>query len=422
MSSSSSIPVYRNGRKFYVSPDEYERLRSEERRHRRRASQKSQHMPARFLSPSGSFRYPSAASYNPVHRSQSNPYDYKYGLIHTPQTPINSLTNTGTRRAINRPSRLSTKTSNDQDDLSSNTSAGSKKPTIITPEKPIEKSIETTRRNSSSSETESDIKRSFSAEISRLSLNPPQRKQTSARRPIPMTISDYGMAPITSYSMTPNDQSYTQTIPSKLTNYFARIKQSSLNPPSAQLTNDSFYESGIQGTDHLFSVLGTSNRRTNRISSSILTRSKSDTNKNPFTYSDTASGTSFSDENSSSLFSLMQQRTNELIRPQNSNYTKSDIEDEFNQSRNLWTRSTDRSLTNDTSFEKKRVRFADTEGFTLETVPIRDQLISSQKNRLLQRRTHTKPSNESRRQSRPFYNTFYQPTTKISETRLVTDV
>ena len=422
--SSTSIPVYRHGRKFYVSPVEYERIRSEDRRNHRVASQKTPNLPRKISSPSSAFRSPSASLYNPIHRSQSNPYDYKSVLFRAPQIPVNSLSNTSARRAINRPSRTARKNSTEQDDLSSNTSAGSRiKPisrTIMTPEKPAEPPR---RRDSSSSETESDIKRAFSAEISRLTFNPPQQKQTSARRTIPTTISDYGISSTTTYSMTPNDQSFTQTIPSKLTNYFARIKPSSLNPPSAQQNNETFYESGIQGTDHVYSVLGTSNRRINRISSSILTRSKSDNSKTPFIHSDTASGTSFSDENSSSLFSLIQRRTNELMRSnQNPDYTKSEIEDEFDQSRNIWTRSTDRSLFNEGSFEKKRVRFADTEGYTLESVPIRNQLISSQRNRLLQRRAHAKPSNEPRRQSRPFCNAFYQPTAKIHESKLATDV
>jgi hypothetical protein len=75
--------------------------------------------------------------------------------------------------------------------------------------------------------------------------------------------------------MTPNDQSLTQTNPSKLTNYFALMKHSSFNPPSKPSSSAlsgtaSLFESGVQGSDHIYIVLRSSNQLTGRTLCRIL--------------------------------------------------------------------------------------------------------------------------------------------------------
>jgi hypothetical protein len=209
--------------------------------------------------------------------------------------------------------------------------------------------------------------------------------------------------------MTPNDQSHTQTNPSTLTNYFSRVQRSSLNPPStsfpsALLGTGSFLESGIQGSNHAFTTLG----------SSTATRSIPD-----YYHQDTTSTTtsnSFSDDNSSSLSTLIQRENTETARPQPLEYVTEFVDDP-NQQRDSWTRSTFRSQSSDGLTEKKRVRFADMEGLTLETIPTRNQLKSPVINRLLTRRQNAKVSSDSRRQL-----PFYQTMTNRTESKLATDV
>jgi len=422
---SNTVPIYRHGRKFYVSAEEYERIRSEERRQRRTTAQKAQQTP---------IRSPSSSLYIPIQRNHSNPYDYKYGVLKTPHLPINSLINRNIRREPTRLSHIALKHYNDYDDLSSLTPAISKKKTQPT----------TTRSNSSdrlidnqrtplSSDSENEIKRSLSAEITQLSSLPeqPKPKQSShisLRRPVPTTISDYGISPITSFSMTSNDQSHIQTNPSKLTNSFTRMKQSNLNPPSKSSSSaisgtGSLFESGIQGSDHSYSI-GSTNRRTGggtTSSSSLLTRSTSDNSKNEYYHQDTASGGSFSDDTSSSLLGLIQRRNTDTNRSRRTEYI-GENDDDYNQQRDLWTRSTIRSQSSDGLTEKKRVRFADMEGLTLETIPDRNQLKSPINNRLLTRQQHAKISSNPREQSRPFYNLMHQTTTKVGGSKLATDV
>jgi hypothetical protein len=196
------------------------------------------------------------------------------------------------------------------------------------------------------------------------------------------------------------------------------MTQSSLNPPSKPSSSalsgtGSLFESGVQGSDHVYTVLGSSNHRTGTTSSSLLTRSTPDYTKHEYYSSDLTSGSSFSDENSSSLFTLIQRRNIDKTRSRQPEYLN-EIDDDPNQQRDLWTRSTMRSQSSDSMGEKKRVRFADTEGLALETVP--------DKNRLLTRRQQVKISSDSRKQAQSFHNTFSQSTTKVGRNRLATDV
>jgi hypothetical protein len=158
----------------------------------------------------------------------------------------------------------------DQDDPSYITSAISRNKTL-SPNTRSDSSdrVLKSRRTPLSSHTENEIKRSFSDEIAHL-LSPPslqKSKPIPLRRPVPTTISDYGISPITTFSMTVNDPSLTQTNPSKLTNHFALMKQSSLNSPSKPSSSAlsgtaSLFESGVQGSDHIYIVFRSSNQRT----------------------------------------------------------------------------------------------------------------------------------------------------------------
>jgi hypothetical protein len=180
------------------------------------------------------------------------------------------------------------------------------------------------------------------------------------------------------------------------------MQQSNLNPtskslPSAISGTGSILESGVQGSNHGYTILGSPNRQTG---------------KTDFYHQDTASNNSFTDDNSSSLLTLFQRQNTDAVRSRRTEYV-TEFNDDSNQQRDLWTRSTSRSQSSDGLTEKKRVRFADMEGLTLETISNRNQLQSPVMNRLLTRRQHAQVSSDSHGQSHFF------PTTT---TNLATDV
>ena len=400
-----SVPVYRNGRKFYISAEEYHRLRSEERIQRRAAVLKSQNLPVTHRRP-----LPTRSAYNPVQRSQSNPYEYQYGILRTPHIPMNSVLNTDQRYAVNRSSRSPIRKSDNVEDSSSSITTKIRSPNVRSSSS--DKILDLQRSN-----PDNEIKRSFSTEMSQIKSKQPSPPPT--RRPVPTTISDYGIAPISTFSMTPNDQSHTQTNRSKIKKYFAGIKPSRLNSPSkssvsASSGTGSFFETGVQGADHVYTVLGSSNRRTGSMHSPSDTLAHND-----YHHRDTASGVSFADENSPSLLSLIQRRNTELIRSKRDDFINGYEGEELNPIRDdLWTGSTNRSQSSDGLIEKKRVRFADMEGLKLES----NRLKSPVNHRLLNRRQYGPNNSDSRGQARPFHNTLYQTTTKTNESKLATDV
>lgn len=397
---SKTLPIYRNGRKFYISAEEYHRIRSEERIQRRAAVLKSQNLPV-------SHRHYPVSTYNPVQRSQSNPYEYQYGILRKPHIPMNALLDIEQRRGGTRASRSPIRKSENVDDSSSVASS-------------ITKKIRSPNVRSSSSDKILDLQRSNpDNEIKRsLSTEMPQTKGKQAsppiRRPVPTSVSDYGIAPISTFSMTPNDQSHGQTNRSKMKKYFAGIKPSSLNSPSkssvsASSGTGSFFETGVQGSEHVYTVLGSSNRRTGSMHSPSETLAHNDYHS----YRD------FADENAPSLLSLIQRRNTELIRSKRDEFSNGNEGVESNPIRDdLWTGSTNRSQSTDGLIEKKRVRFADMEGLQLES----NRLKSPINPRLLNRRDYGKTNLDSRGQARPFHNTLYQTTTKTNASRLATDV
>jgi hypothetical protein len=423
---SKTVPIYRHGRKFYVSNQEYERIRSEERQQRRSAVQHSQNLPV-TKSHQTRIRTPPTYLHTPIQRTHSNPYEYKYGVLRTPHLPANSLINaTNNRRESTRSSRSTfLKHYNDQDDLRLITPpiTKTKKPPTIRSNS-FDKVIDN-QRTPLSSDSEHEVKRSFSAEITKL-LSPRQQKskqqtEVRLRQHVPTTVSGYSISPTTSFSITPNNHLHTHRSPTRLTNYVVQMKQSSLNPPSKSNSGPgSLFESGIQGSDRVYTIFGSSNQRTNFTSSSLLSRSNSDNSKNEYYHPDTTSG-SFSDDTSSSFLASIQRHNTDTTHSPRAQYS-TEIDDDYNQQRSSSARSTMRSQSSDGLTEKKRVRFADTEGLTLETIPDRKQLKSPINNRLLTRRQNVKISSDSPEQTRPFYDSLYQTTTKVGECKLATDV
>ncbi|CAF0712565.1 unnamed protein product [Adineta steineri] len=436
---SNTVPVYRHGRKFYVSIEEFERMRLEQRRHRRTLAQKSQNLPV-SKSHQTNLRSPSISLYNPVHRSTSHPHDYRYGVLRTPHLPMNSIINTNNNRYDStRQSRLTSRYYDNHDDSLSYTSA-------------VPMKLSTTAIRSNSSDTVVDLqrtpepsissyhdfqpddyelKRSFSAEI----VQPQessyrQQPLILPRRILPPTTSDYGASAVSSFPITSNtDQTYNQSNASKLTNYYNRMQPSTLNstmkPAGSTLTRTgSIYETDMPGSaDPVYPSVGSSNRHTGSGLTSLLTRSSSTNSNHDYYYNRDAINGSFSDDNSSSPSMLITRRN-----ANNNRYRRSDLaietDNDYRQQDEIWPRSTIRSHSSDGLTEKKRVRFADMEGFTLETVPDIERDRSPMNNRLLIRRSHVQIPSNLRGQAQPFHNSFYQTNTRASSngSKLATDV
>lgn len=421
--SSNSIPVYRHGRKFYVSPEEYELLRAEERRHRRRVAQKAQNLPLTkpVAMPT---RSASSSLVNPLRRTASNPFDQPASILKASFNPVQSTFPSPVRRGSARPSRSILRYS---DDASS--SVGSfvmrKDSSDTMRAHSLDKVRE--RRQLPPADEEylantDEIRRSTSAELiePQASLDK-QAASVPSRRPVPTTVADYGMSPISSFSMTPTDQTYSQSNASKLTSYFVQVKPSSLNP-LPKSNHSALLETGLQGADNAYAVLGSSNRRSGGDGgSSIVTRSTSNSSANEFFSRDAASG-SFSEDSSSSLLMLVQRRKVDTTRYRRPNFI---IEngDQSGEQADGWTNSATQSQLTDISVEKKRVRFADMEGFTLETISDETSQHSPVNARLLTRRKH----NDLRTPTRPVVNNFYQAITGVGagygrRSKLATDV
>jgi hypothetical protein len=390
--------------------------------------QKSQNLPV-SKSHSINFRAPSTSLYNPIHRSTSNPYEQRFGVLRTPHLPANSITNNPiNRNESTRQSRSTFRYYDDRDDLSSITSTlPTKLSTSAIRSNSSDKVLDLRRTPQPSISTyggyvpdDYELKRSVSAE----GVQPTQvQPQVPPRRTVPTTTSDYGMSTVTAFPITPTDQTYTQSNASKLTSYFSRIQPSSLNPPMKPTGTGSTYETNKQEPDPVYSVLSASNRRTGGGGlTSVLSRSPTNNSNNEHYYRDTTSG-SFSDDNSSSASMLTQRRNTDNHRYRRAQLVV-ETDDDYRQQSYVRPHSTARSHSSDGLTEKKRVRFADMEGFTLETVPDVEQQRSPMTNGLLTRRSHGQTSSHYQGQGQPFHNSFYQTTSRVggNGSKLATDV
>lgn len=359
------VAVFHNGRKFFVTHDESERIRNEKRNQRRTETQK----PVKMSNLPAS-----------IPRTVLNPVEQQKAKVL--RVPIVR------REQSARPSRSILKVVDDRDDETKANRAHSSD------------RILDNRQSTPIEPTENDeIKRSSSAEILQTS---------STRRAVPTGVVDYGT--------TPTNQTYSQSNASKLTSYFLRMKPSS-----------SIIETGVFGEDRIYTVIGSTNRRSNQnVGDAASSSSISNNNNNEFYSRDAASG-SFSDESATSLLMLVQRRNNEIQRQKRHDYS-TDTSNSPIQSKESWIESSTRSQFTDVSYEKKRVRFADMEGFTLETSQKKTLHRTPTTNSLLTRRKQLQVTNPIRGQTtRPVFNTFYQAIAGVGggfnrRSKLVTDV
>lgn len=445
--SANTVPVYRHGRKFYVSIEEYERIRADERRQRRTALQKTQNLP---ISKSHSIHNRGSATslYNPIHRSTSQSHEYRYGVLRAPHLPANStvINNNFSRLDITRQSRPLYRYSDDRDDLSSMTPAAPLRlPTTTTNNNNITITNSTVRSNSSDKvldlrktpepsslsyntylPDDYELKRSISAESVQTPVTQPQ---TLPRRTIPpstiKSTSDFSMstAAPTSYSIPSTDQTYSQSNASKLTSYFSRLPSSSLHSPNIPIKSSC--DTNIQESEPTYSVVNSTTRRPNTSSTALLTRTSThNSNSNEYYFRDTNSG-SFSDENSSSPSIVISRQNPDNYRSRRAQLVV-ETDDDYGQQQqgDTWSRPTVRSHSSDGLTEKKRVRFADMEGYTLETVPDVEPQRSPVSNRLIIKRSYGQPTNYYQEPVQSYHSSLYRTTARVGGIggKLATDV
>ena len=386
---SKSIPVYRDGRKFYVSPEEYQLIRSDDRRQRRRAAQKLQNLPV-TRSPRPTNPHSSSVSlYDSLPRASATPHDPRYhsDKILLPTTPTTILEPSRPSRSILK-HRGETATLNShvaKKHASLNPRSSSSEPTAN-----LQRiSLASDPSNSDDTLIHEGVQRSLSFERTPSPSASPLRNQpfiVSTRRTVP----DYGIAPISTFSMMPAEQTASQSNASNATHHFIQMRPSTLNPAIAS-GHGSLTETAVQGNKHAYTVFGSSNRPA-PVRRSVLT----DRNHDYHPHS-TASGT-LSNDSSLSRLTLFQRQSIDMGRSRQPAYSahtnddEDDDADENEQQRDLWTYSVGRSQSTDASAEKKRVRFADMEGQTLESMSDKDTRTSPRPNRLFTRGTLQNPT------------------------------
>lgn len=432
----NTVPVYRHGRKFYVSIEEFERMRAEERRNRRALMQKSQNLPIP-RSYQTNLRSPLTSSHNSINRNTSYSHEHRYGILRTPHLPANStiINNHNISHVSTRQSRSAYKYYDDHDNALS-----------ITPASPVNLTKSTTRSNSSDKlidfrrtpqssmssynshiPHDYDLKRSFSAELVQPSQIHVQQPQVLLRRIDPPTSSNYGMSNLSSVRMSPSDQMYKQSNVSKTTSYFNRMQPSPLNSQTKSSASEFServltYENNVQDSDPSYFVLPSSNRHNNGGLPLVLTRSSSNNSNNEYYLRDVASG-SLSDDDSLSQ-SLLAQRKNLDTNRYRRTELVVETDDDCGQQSETWIRPTARSQSSDGITEKKRVRFADMEGYTLETVSDVEQKKLPMNDLLLKKRPYAPLSSNTRKSEQSFHDSFYPMTGRvgISGSKLATDV
>lgn len=428
---SNAVPIYRHGRKFYVSVEEFERIRDDERRHRRNLMQKSQNLPPSKSNPliNNAVRTTAATFYKPIQRSLSQPRDVRYGVLRAPHMPTNPIPLQKNDRAEGslRPSRSTLKYYDDREDtISGNLTIPVRLPTTATRSNSSDRVVDLRRPAPIPPITytgylsdDTSVKRSLSAELIQATPMPEQQPPIPLRRPPPTPSYDYNSPP-TNTTTTTNDQNYVQSTAAKLSNYFNRMPASTLNAsmkmsPSNLTGMNTIYRSDMGNTDHFPS---------NRRNETGLARSSS--NHLPYEnyVRDTNIG-SFSDDNTSSPTMLIQRRNTDRTRNRRAELLVETDED-YEAHGQVWARNTARSQSNEGLTEKKRVRFADTEGLTLETVTDTEQRRPPTDDRGFIQRAHVESSSDVRRTLQPFRNSFYQNNPRVGgammESKLATDV
>jgi hypothetical protein len=419
---SNSTPVYRHGRKLYVSSDEYEYLRAEQRRERRQAMQNSSLLPMT--------KSVSTLLSNPLPRYRSNLNEYKTGIVRTSHSPVNTNINTVYRREPSKPTRSILKARDEHDELSSSVSMGtSRRPSDSVRSQSWDKLLEYRRASpivlpldTDDASTNSIIQRSSSAHI--MTPTVLTTKPVVSRRAVPTSVADYGMSPLSNISMTSNDHPYSQSNPSKTTTCFLRMKSPhrtrGLKPAALSY---SALETDMPGTDYSVAMISSSNQcADDRRASSASLRSTSNNVRHEHSSHHHANH-SFSPEDTTSSLILSQSQNMDTIPYQRSN----DIH-EHTGHEDSWTRPNSRHLLSNMSLEKKRVRFADMEGFNLETMPGKMTAQTPRTASLLQRRKTMQITNSLRGQARPVFSTFYQAISSVGgglntrRSKLATDV
>ena len=397
-------------------------MRTEERRQRRNLMQKSQNLPV-HKSHHSSSRSSSASFYHPVQRSTSHPHDYRYGVLRTPHLPANMPVLIDNRLESIRPSRPISRYPSNRDDIPSITPAVPiRLPTTAVRSNSSDKILDLRRTPQPTATTYSgyvsddySVKRSLSADLVQETPIPP-RPPVQPRRQIPIPAYEYDRS---------NDQTFPSSNALKLNSYFSQMPSSGVDAAPKPLASNlsasrATVEIDTPDSEHVYAVR---NPVTSR-QGADFTQSSSNPSNNEYYFRDANIGY-LSDENASTPPPVSIPRRN----TDRSRYHRTELvvetDDDYEPQAQIWARSNPRSHSNEGVTEKKRVRFADMEGLTLETAPDDEQRRSAAENRFLTGRAPIEPLHDFRRGIQPFRNSFYQTQTRIggsNESKLATDV
>ena len=442
---SNTVPVYRHGRKFYVSIEEYERMRAEEKRHRRTQMHKAQNLPIPKSHQTYS-RTPSSSYYNPIHRSASNPHDYRQGVPRLIHISPNTMLSNDNRQASNRPSRATSRYNDNRNELrSAPTMLPIRLPTTALRSNSSDKVLEL-RRTPQTTQTSYNgyvaddyaVKRSLSAEMVGPEQIIEENPQIPNRRQVSNSTFEYETSSGSKYPPNYPEKNQPTSNSSKLNSYLQQVPISTLDSTRKPLVSEMSsghptYDADPAEPEYVYNVRSSFSQQNGNL---FTPRSPATPAKNQYYVRDVNIG-SYSDDNSSSPPPFIQRRNTDRTR-----YRRADLlvetDDDYEGRSQAFLRPAGRSQSNDRLMEKKRVRFADTEGLTLERSADREQIFSQQPNpqqeyqqdratdyRLYTRDSHHGRSNDSNWGNQPFMNSYYQMSGragKVLESKLATDV
>ena len=384
--------------------------------------QKSQNLPV-SKSYQANPRSTSASSHHSSHRGAPHPHDQRYGVLRTPHFSQSSIRNEMNRGEPIRPSR-STSTYYDQRNATSLVPVRLRTSTVRSSSS--DRILHLGRRPHPPSPTHSgyvsddhEIKRSLSAEL----LQPVQsqrRLQQLPRRPhVLARPHGHDTSLSAPYPVKSSDSAHIQSNAPKFPHHQTRI-QPAIVDSSHVIAHTSTFDTDVDDSSHVYSVRASTDRRAESAQTAALRRSSSNNSNDEYYVREATSG-SFSDDNTSSPSMFLQQRYTDRNRHRRSDYVIEDDAD-YEQYSRPWIRPTGQNPLNDGLTEKKRVRFADMEGLTLETVSDADQRKLPFADRVSARRVPVDGSLEFQEPWPPLRDSFHHTGVRVGGSKLATDV
>lgn len=402
------LPLIRNGRKFYITTEDVENFSAEQQRFSSRSSAFRNHR-----SSSNSGRPSSKISPVPQQRTASNAPDSRFNSHRTPQTTFYNEPKALIRQEA-RPSRSILKNSETYKTQSLIDSIESNKTPSVNRSRSREKVLEysstsltTFAGQSELNPTQNETQRPVTAEIVQLTpLNTEQKQRAKVHRATPRPPNEI------------NSNHGHSNHTSRLNDFFMENKTSWVTSSnrSSSITSpseSSALESNVTSSELNYSGSTFSYRTGNEINSTTFVRSKSNETNLDFHSRNSLSSSNF--ESGSSLVNSFVNERNQNMNPDRPRYFINEPHQHKNPRQISCNETRGHAVLNDLSNTKKRVRFADTEGFNLEILPSKkqSQRIDATIRRLTKKKSFdtTSPINSS---IKPAFTTIFQAVTGIN--------